>query len=73
VDAAVKDAVARSALKRISSELALTARRQRALERRWLPALTAATRRLNGALDELEREEATRAVWARRRQQRPAM
>jgi V/A-type H+-transporting ATPase subunit D len=66
VDAGVKDAVARSALKRISSELALTARRQRALERRWLPALTAARGRLDGALDELEREEATRAVWARR-------
>ena len=73
VEAAVKDAVARSALKRISDELALTARRQRALERRWLPALTAAAGRLNGALDELEREEATRAVWARRRQQRPAL
>jgi V/A-type H+-transporting ATPase subunit D len=70
VDAAVKDAVARSALKRISSELALTARRQRALERRWLPALTDAQKRLNGALDELEREEATRALWARRHKRR---
>jgi V/A-type H+-transporting ATPase subunit D len=70
VEAAVKDAVARSALKRISSELTLTARRQRALERRWLPALTAERKRLNGALDELEREEATRALWASRRDQR---
>ena len=70
VEAAVKDAVARSALKRISSELALTARRQRALERRWLPALTAARVRLNGALDELEREEATRSLWARQRRMR---
>jgi len=73
VDAAVKDAVARSALKRIGSELALTARRQRALERRWLPALTAARKQLNGALDELEREEATRAVWAQRRQRTSAL
>lgn len=73
VDAAVKDAVASSALKRISSELALTARRQRALERRWLPALTAARERVNGALDELEREEATRAVWARRHRGRSVL
>lgn len=70
VDAAVKDAVARSALKRISSELALTARRQRALERRWLPALSVAQVQLNSALDELEREEATRSLWARRRSSR---
>lgn len=73
VDAAVKDAVARSALKRIGSELTLTARRQRALERRWLPALTAARKQLNGALEELEREEATRAVWAQRRQRTSAL
>jgi V/A-type H+-transporting ATPase subunit D len=67
VDSAVKDAVARSALKRISNELAVTSRRQRALERRWLPALAAAGVRLNEALDELEREEATRARWVQRR------
>jgi V/A-type H+-transporting ATPase subunit D len=70
VEAAVKDAVAYSALMRISSELALTARRQRALERRWLPALTTAQARLSGALDELEREEAMRSLWARRHKRR---
>jgi V/A-type H+/Na+-transporting ATPase subunit D len=67
VEAAVKDAVARTALRRISSELAITSRRQRALERRWLPALTAAEARLREALDEVEREEATRSQWSRRR------
>ena len=68
VEAAVNDAVARSALSRVGHEVALTARRQRALERRWMPALTEALNRLNGALDELEREETTRAVWAMRHQ-----
>lgn len=67
VESAVKDAVAQSALKRVSAERALTARRQRAVERRWVPALAAAANRLEAALDELEREEATRAVWVRRR------
>ncbi len=67
VAAAVEDAVARSALKRISSELAVTSRRQRALERRWLPALTEAEHRLGEALDEVEREEATRSLWVRQR------
>jgi len=70
VEAAVNDAVARTALMRISSELAITSRRQRALERRWLPALAAAAKRLSEALDEVEREEATRARWARRRSAR---
>jgi V/A-type H+/Na+-transporting ATPase subunit D len=68
VEAAVKDAAARSALARISAELALTARRHRALQRRWLPALGEASRQLSEALDEAERDEATRAVWALRRQ-----
>jgi V/A-type H+/Na+-transporting ATPase subunit D len=70
VEAAVKDAAARSALARISAEFALTARRHRALERRWLPALGEAARRLSEALDEAERDEATRAAWALRRQRR---
>jgi V/A-type H+-transporting ATPase subunit D len=70
VESAVRDAVARSALKRISSELAITSRRQRALERRWLPALAAAGVQLNETLDELEREEATRARWVQQRTER---
>ncbi|HET9781124.1 MAG TPA: V-type ATP synthase subunit D [Candidatus Dormibacteraeota bacterium] len=67
VEAAVNDAVARSALQRIGAELTLTARRQRALERRWLPALNAAATRLSETLDELEREESVRTLWATRR------
>ena len=65
VQAAVRDAAAQSALRRIGAELAITSRRQRALERRWLPELAAAATRLSGALDELEREEATRSLWVR--------
>lgn len=67
VEAAVHDAAAQSALKRIGGELAVTSRRQRALERRWLPALDVAAARLNETLDELEREEATRTLWIRNR------
>lgn len=65
VEAAVDNAAAQSALKRIGAELAVTSRRQRALERRWLPALAGAARRLDEALDELDREEATRSLWVR--------
>ncbi|HET7339384.1 MAG TPA: V-type ATP synthase subunit D [Candidatus Dormibacteraeota bacterium] len=65
VDAAVNDAVAQSALKRVARELAVTSRRHRALEHRWLPALTIAAERLAAALDEIEREEATRILWAK--------
>jgi V/A-type H+/Na+-transporting ATPase subunit D len=70
VEAAVSDAVARSALRRIAAELAVTSRRQRALERRWVPALANASAELSASLDELEREEATRTVWAKRRVKR---
>ena len=71
VQAAVNDAVARSALKRISAEVTITSRRHRALERRWLPALAAAASQLSESLDELEREEATRTLWITRvREQR---
>jgi V/A-type H+-transporting ATPase subunit D len=69
VEAAVNQAVAQSALKRVSAERGLTARRQRAVERRWIPALDAAADRLEAGLDELEREEATRARWVRKRAQ----
>jgi V/A-type H+-transporting ATPase subunit D len=69
VEAAVDDAAAHSALKRVSAERKLTMRRQRAVERRWIPALAVAAKALEAALDELEREEATRALWVRRRAQ----
>lgn len=67
VGSAVKDAVAQSALKRVRAERSLTARRQRAVEHRWIPALAGATERLQAALGELEREEVTRAVWVQKR------
>lgn len=70
VEAAVQDAAAQSALRRISAELAITSRRQRALQRRWLPELTAAATLLSDALDELEREETTRSVWVAHRMER---
>lgn len=68
LQAAVNDAVMKSAFRRVRDELSITSRRQRALERRWLPALAAASARLDGMLDELEREEATRSLWAKHRQ-----
>jgi vacuolar-type H+-ATPase subunit D/Vma8 len=68
VQAAVDDAVMKSAFRRVGEELSITSRRQRALQRRWLPALAAASTRLDETLDELEREEATRSLWAKRRQ-----
>jgi vacuolar-type H+-ATPase subunit D/Vma8 len=67
LQAAVNDAVTKSAFRRVGDELSITSRRQRALERRWLPALAAASARLDGMLDELEREEATRSLWAKHR------
>ena len=71
VGPAVNEAAARSALTRISRERELTARRQRAVERRWVPALADAIARLDGVLDEVEREEATRALWVRTRNRQP--
>lgn len=71
VAAAVENAAAQSALTRIGHELAITSRRHRALERRWLPALAGAAARLDDRLDELEREEATRSAWAARRRGGP--
>jgi vacuolar-type H+-ATPase subunit D/Vma8 len=70
LQAAVDDAVMASAFRRVGHELSITSRRQRALERRWLPALAAESARLDEMLDELEREEATRSVWAKRRRTR---
>lgn len=72
VETAVQNAAAQSALRRIGAELAITSRRQRALERRWLPELTAAAKNLSDALDELEREEATRSAWVARRSKKPS-
>jgi vacuolar-type H+-ATPase subunit D/Vma8 len=52
-----------SALRRVEGELEATVRRQRALERRWIPAHEDALSELALALDETEREDAVRARW----------
>lgn len=62
--AAASYAAARAAHDAIASELAATARRQRAIERRWIPEHEAALRRIELALDEREREDTARVKWA---------
>jgi vacuolar-type H+-ATPase subunit D/Vma8 len=57
----------------VTIELAETTRRERAIERRWIPEHEAALHRLELALDEREREEVARARWAAGRSYRPGM
>jgi V/A-type H+-transporting ATPase subunit D len=60
-------AAARAAYDAVRAELVATTRRQRAIERRWIPEHEAALHRLGLALDEQEREEVARARWAAER------
>lgn len=62
--AAAGYAAARAAHEAIAAELAATARRQRAIERRWIPEHEAALHRIELALDEREREDVARVKWA---------
>lgn len=62
--AAAHYAAARAAHEAIEAELAATARRQRAIERRWIPEHEAELRRIALTLDEREREDITRVKWA---------
>jgi V/A-type H+-transporting ATPase subunit D len=62
--AAADYAAARAAHAAIMAELTATTRRQRAIERRWIPEHEAALRRLELALDEREREDIARVRWA---------
>ncbi|MDH4177074.1 MAG: V-type ATPase, D subunit [Thermoleophilia bacterium] len=64
LDAAAEYAVARAAHEAIERELAATARRLRAIERRWIPDHEAALRRLELALEEHELEDAVRSRFA---------
>ncbi len=64
VRAAAEYAAARAALDAIAAELTATTRRQRAIERRWIPEHEAALHRLELALDEREREDIARVRWA---------
>ena len=66
LDAAVRHAAATTAVARIDAELALTARRLRAIHDRWLPALEAQLDEIELRLDDTEREEITRLRWADR-------
>jgi V/A-type H+-transporting ATPase subunit D len=71
LDAAVAHAVADHAFRRVDAELSATTRRVRAIERRRLPALEDALRRVEQRLDEVDREERVVARWARSRQRQP--
>lgn len=64
VTAAAEYAAARAAHDAIAAELVATTRRQRAIERRWIPEHEAALHRLEVALDEREREDIARVRWA---------
>jgi V/A-type H+/Na+-transporting ATPase subunit D len=66
--AAVAHAAARMAYLAITTELAATTRRLRAIERRWIPDHEAELARLELRLEELELEDITRARWAQERQ-----
>ena len=67
LEAAVRFAAARSSHRRVAAELALTARRLRTIERRWLPEHERALAELEIRLDEEEREESGRIRWAAER------
>jgi V/A-type H+-transporting ATPase subunit D len=64
VAAAADYAAARAAHEAIAAELQATTRRQRAIERRWIPEHEAALHRAELALDEREREDIARVRWA---------
>lgn len=65
---AARHAALRCAHARVSAELERTVRRQRAIERRWIPLHVDALAALELALDEAEREDTARARWASERQ-----
>ncbi len=62
--AAADYAAARAAHDAIAAELAATTRRQRAIERRWIPDHEEALRKVALALEEREREDVARVRWA---------
>ena len=61
--AAARFAAARASHDGIAAEVALTARRLRTIEKRWLPDHRDALQALELRLDEDEREESTRIRW----------
>jgi V/A-type H+-transporting ATPase subunit D len=63
VTAAVAHAAADAACRAIDAEVADTARRLRAINDRWLPALEEQLRELSQRLEEIERAETARLRW----------
>jgi V/A-type H+-transporting ATPase subunit D len=63
LEAAGRLGAARASHDRVAAELALTARRLRTIERRWLPEHRDALQTLELRLDEEEREESARVRW----------
>ena len=63
LEAAARFAAVAASHRGIAAELALTARRLRTIERRWLPEHRGALHALELRLDEDEREESTRIRW----------
>jgi V/A-type H+-transporting ATPase subunit D len=63
VTAALDHAAADRALQLVAEELAITQRRLRALEHRWLPYLERSLREVELSLAEQEREDMVRARW----------
>ena len=63
LDAAATHAAIATAHRAVSSELAATTRRVRAIERRWIPMHEHALERLELQLDEGEREDLARLRW----------
>ncbi|MDN4477517.1 V-type ATP synthase subunit D [Demequina sp. SYSU T00039] len=64
VRAAAAYAAARRASTTVEAELVATRTRRRAVEHRWIPRLEGELARIEGALEELEREENLRVRWA---------
>ena len=66
--AGVRTAAAEEAVRRIDAEIAVTRRRLRALDRRWLPRLQHELNRLDLALEQSEQEDGLRLRRAARSQ-----
>jgi V/A-type H+-transporting ATPase subunit D len=58
--AAIRTAAAEEAVRRVEAEIAVTRRRLRALEKRWLPRLQEALTQLELSLDQAEQEDGMR-------------
>ncbi|MCU0265926.1 MAG: hypothetical protein MUC45_07385, partial [Actinomycetia bacterium] len=71
VAAAVQHAVARNAQQIVAAEKAVTQRRLRAIEDRWIPRLERALERVEVELEEFERADGVRLRRAASRREQP--